>query len=158
MPEIEEVCMLMDKEDEKGAKNVKAVNYYQDFDLFNIVGVARQSEDFNCMNNFQFGNLLKSYVKNFAESIEQSDKMRSVIDNIFDNKTRKFFFKQIIVFAFMFVIPFLAHLFVGKEETAERVLLSVGLFGWMYMYSLECMSMRVEGFLKYIKNPWNIMD
>ena len=99
-----------------------------------------------------------NYVENFKESIEQSDKMRSVIDNIFDNKTRKFFFKQIIVFAFMFVIPFLAHLFVGKEQKAERVLLSVGLLGWMYMYSLECMSMRVEGFLKYIKNPWNIMD
>ena len=52
MPEIEKVCMLMDKEDEKGAKNVKAVNCYQDFDLFNIVGVARCNTDFEFMNNF----------------------------------------------------------------------------------------------------------
>ena len=67
MPEIEEMCRLMDKEDEKGAKNVKAVCYFQDFDLFNIVGVVRGSEDFNFMNDFQFGNLMKSYVDNFGE-------------------------------------------------------------------------------------------
>ena len=77
--------MLIDKEDAEGAKNVKAVNYYQDFDLFNIVGVARSNEDFEFINNFQFGKLLTSFVENFAESIEQSDKIRSSIDNIFDN-------------------------------------------------------------------------
>ena len=84
MEQIYKICI--DKRDNcQEAQNTKAVNYYQDFDLFNIVGVARSNEDFEFINNFQFGKLLTSFVENFAESIEQSDKIRSSIDNIFDN-------------------------------------------------------------------------
>ena len=140
------------------AKNVKAINYYQDFDLHNITGMARDKLNFHCMNNFQFGLLLKSYVDNFPESIEQSDKIRSVIDNIFNEKTRGFFKKQIACFYFLFVIPFLAHLFVVDDVTVDRVLLSVGLVGSIFMYSMEIISMRVDGVMKYLTDPWNIFD
>jgi hypothetical protein len=158
MPAIENVCALIDLDDTEGAKNIKSTNYYQDFDLFNIVGIARCNEHFQFMNNYQFAKLLTSFVENFAESIEQSDKIRSCIDNIFDNETRSFFYKQIMVFGSLFVVPYLTHLFVSKDVTTDRVLLGVALLGWLCIYSIELIAMRVEGFRTYVSNPWNIMD
>ena len=148
------MCIKID-EDEKEAKCIKSVNYHQDFDLYNAVAMAR---DIKFMNNYQFGKLLTSYVDNFAESIEQCDKIRSAIDNLFDRFTRFFFYKQIAVFACYFVVPFLAHMFVIQEGTSNKVLLCITLFGWACMYSLELIAMRVEGLKTYITNPWNMID
>ena len=58
----------------------------------------------------------------------------------------------------MFVIPFLAHLFVSKDVATDRALLSIGLVGWIFMYSIEVIAMRVEGLRTYITDPWNITD
>ena len=157
MQEIENVCIKIDKDD-KEAKCIKSVNYRQDFDLFNAVEMARDNKYLQFMTSYQFGKLLKSYVDNFAESIEQCDKIRSAIDNIFDRFTRFFFYKQIAVFACYFVVPFLAHMFVIQEGTSNKVLLCIILFGWACMYSLELIAMRVEGLKTYITNPWNMID
>ena len=63
-----------------------------------------------------------------------------------------------MVFGTLFVVPYLAHLFVSKDVTTDRVLLGVALLGWLCIYSIELIAMRVEGFRTYVSNPWNIMD
>jgi len=58
----------------------------------------------------------------------------------------------------LFVIPFMAHLFVVDDVTLDIVFLSVALVGFLYMYCIEIISMRVEGLKSYITDPWNIFD
>ena len=115
------------------------------------MGISRSNKNFQFMNNYQFGKLLSSYVENFAESIEQSDKIRSAIDNIFENQTRHFFNKQLTFFTCLFMFPFLAHLFLSNDALTDRILLSTALVGWFYMYSNEVIAMIVEGFWTYFK-------
>jgi len=97
------------------------------------------------------------YVENFNETLEECDKIRSAIDNLFE-KTRSFFHKQITIFVCLFMIPFALHLFASLEETAERIMLYIGLIGWSGMFSIELIAMYVEGFGSYFKNLWNVSD
>ena len=54
--------------------------------------MARNNKNFKFMNNYQFGKFLMRYVENYKETLEESDKIRSAIDNLFE-KTRTFFHK-----------------------------------------------------------------
>ena len=50
--EIGKVITQIDMDDVTGAKNVSAENYYQDFDVYNIVGLARARKNFKYMNDY----------------------------------------------------------------------------------------------------------
>ena len=143
--------------DTKGNKIIKSICYNQDFDLFNMVGKLRNNENFKFMNNFQFGKFLMRYVENFKETLEESDKIRSAIDNLFKN-TRSFFRKQILVFVYLFTTPFMIHLFASLDKEGDQIILNFGLIGWSCMFGIELIAMRVEGFITYFKNLWNVND
>jgi len=110
------------------------------------------------MNHYQLGLMVSSYVDNFSTEIESSDKIRSIIDYTFETKTLSYFYKQISVFVILFAVPFFLVLFGNLPDTANRVMLSVALVGWIVMYSFEAISMYVEGFKNYLMSPWNLLD
>jgi len=154
---IVDECKQIDRKDVLGNKVIEAICYFQDYDLFNIVGKVRNNKNFKFMNKYQFGIFLKRYVENFKGTLEEADKIKSAIDNLF-KETRSFFHKQIALFVCLFTIPFMLHLFASLDETIGRIMLNIGLIGWSCMFGLELIAMRVEGLSTYFQNFWNYID
>jgi len=75
MDKIMKKIIKIDEEDRE-AKAVQSTHYHQDFDLYNLVGLLRNSKNFKPMTEFEFRNLLKKVVENFSDIIEKSEKLK----------------------------------------------------------------------------------
>ena len=63
------------------------------------------------MTIFNMGAMITKFTEIFPNELEESDKVKCIIDNQFETKTRAYLRIQLTLFMVMFVIPFfiLAH-------------------------------------------------
>jgi len=70
------------------------------------------------MCNFDLGKMITYYVNNYFTDLELSDKIKTIIDNQFDNLTKYFFQKQLAWYLTAFVTPHFTLMFTEWEGTA----------------------------------------
>jgi len=102
--------------------------------------------------------MITCYVNNCFTDLELSDKIKTIIDNQFDNLTKFYFQKQMAWYITAFVTPHLTLMFTEWEGTAAYIILSIAAIGLIGMLLLEVIAMKVEGFKKYFSQGWNWFD
>ena len=61
--------------------------FSQKFNFHNLRVYARGDDEEKPMNEFNFGEIIDTFCSTFPECIPQSDKIKCIIDNQFENKT-----------------------------------------------------------------------
>jgi len=93
------------------SQNIKGTIRYQKFDFYNMRQLTSNVPANKPMDNSQLVKLLSNYCDNFSMDIESSDKIRSMIEYIFDNETQSYFYNQIGFYITTVVTPIYALLF-----------------------------------------------
>jgi hypothetical protein len=102
--------------------------------------------------------LVSTYVENYPENLEQCDKIKSIIDYQFENKTIKYLYIQFGYFVLTFVVPFFILAYADLKGAPRDIVMFISLIGALGMYTIEIMAMRVEGVKSYFREGWNYFD
>jgi len=78
---------------DKVAQNINATIRVQMFDFFNLLQLVSNDPKKKPMNKFLFGKMVTSYTNNCSTDLELSDKIKTIIDFQFENKTSFYFYK-----------------------------------------------------------------
>jgi len=83
--------------------------------------------------------MISKYTVSYPEDIEFCEKIQVIIDYKFNNKTMKYFTREIMIYMILFVIPFFIQVFGGLEGNWARGFLIITWIGQLVLFVIEVM-------------------
>ena len=89
--------------------------------------------------------MISRYIDVFAENLDESVIIKSMIDFKFETQTKPYMIRQVCIYLFLFVIPYFVLTFTELSPSYLSLCVYVSLIGVTLMFFYEFMNMVVLG-------------